>query len=397
MVAPLADRHWRRHGRVMIPLLAAAGLAAIAQFSVWLPTASDLARTFPAAAGGATAVGAVFGLAYAVGALVVGPLADRYGRRPVLLVSLLSLSAVTLVVSVSPTWPIHLGARFVQGLIAVAIPVAGLSWVATSLPPRRRALAAALLTAAWQGANQAGQAYGQVFASFGWRTVQSSLAVGYVLVALAVIEHMGDVRFIPTAGTVREVLGRALGLARLPSVVTCWLLAGLLQGSVFAMYVGLQHTIDPAILLRARLAGLAGVAVAPLLVVTVRARPAWLVVAGVGATVAGLLAQVLMLGSASVLAGSVLVGCGTTLALPPLVTMLTELAPGLEASALAVYGACLAVGATLGVQAPGWLPHTTGYPALAAAVAVVLSVGALGVAVTARSITARFTAAVTDP
>jgi hypothetical protein len=41
---------------------------------------------------------------------------------------------------------------------------------------------------------------------------------------------------------------------------------------------------------------------------------------------------------------------------PPLRNILTGLATGLEASALAVYAACLVAGASLGVEAPGWLP-----------------------------------------
>jgi MFS transporter, YNFM family, putative membrane transport protein len=374
------DRYLREHGRLMVALLAMAGLAALAQFSVWIPTAELLVRTFPAAAGGVAAVGSLFGLAYAVGALVVGPLADRYGRRRVLLGGLFGLAAATVAAAASPTWPLHLGARVAQGLIAVAIPVAGLTWVATVLPPRQRLLAAAVLTAAWQGANQAGQAYGQVLAAAGWRTVQVSLAVGYVLAAVAVVTHMADVRFDATsaATTVVDVLRRVARLARRPPVVACWLLAGLLQGSVFAMYVGLERYMpDPGLLLWARLAGLAGVAITPLVVVRVRTGPLWLIMTSVAVAAGGLLTQAMVPRPAATIAGSVLVGFGTTLALPPLVAVLTRLAVGVEASALAVYGACLAVGASLGVQLPGWLPPWLGFPVLAAALAAALATGAV--------------------
>lgn len=381
-----ADRYLRQHGRLMVALLAVAGLAALAQFSVWIPTAGLLARSFPEAAGGVAAVGSVFGLAYAAGALVVGPLTDRYGCRRVLVAGLLGLAAATLAAATSPTWPLHLGARIAQGLIAVAIPVAGLSWVATALPPRQRLLAAAVLTAAWQGATQAGQAYGQVLAVSGWRTVQASIAAGYALAAFPLLAHMADVRFdAPAATTVVDVLRRVVGLARNLPVVACWLLAGVIQASVFAMYVGLErHMADPRLLLWARLAGLVGALITPLLIVAVKAKPVWLIITGVALAAGGLLAPVVLLRPAMVVAGSVLVGFGTTFALPPLVGVLTQLAVGVEASALAVYGACLAVGASLGVQVPGWLPPWAGYSALAGAIAVALAAATLVLTVTNR-------------
>jgi YNFM family putative membrane transporter len=379
--SPAAGRYQRLHGRAMyllVVLVAVAGLAVLAQFSVMLPLEQLLVTTFPSAVGNVAAAASLFGLAYAGGCLLVGPLADRHGRRPVLVWGLLVLTMATLAAAASPTWPVHLGARILQGLVAAAIPVAGISWVATSLPPHRRLLAAGALTATWQGATQAGLAYGQVLAPFGWRTVQASLAVAYVLAAVVVLARLVDVRFAPAASTTRHVLRRALKLARRPPMVACWLLAGLVQGAVFAMYVGLQHHgVAPRVLLSARLLGLVGVAAAPLLVVAVRARPTWLILTGLTTAVAGLLVQGALLRPVMVVAGAVLVGFGTTFALPPLLTLLTELAAGVEASALAVYGACLAVGASLGVELPGWLPKQLGYPGLAAAIATALAVGTL--------------------
>jgi MFS family permease len=389
VATPLADRYWRHHARlmrVMVVLVAIAGLTVLAQFSVWIPTADLLVQTFPQAAGSVAAVGSLFGLAYAVGALLVGPLADRHGRRTALVMGLFALTVITLLAAASPTWPSYLGIRTVQGLVAAAVPVAGISWVATSLPPQDRALAAGVITAAWQGATQAGQAYGQVLAPLGWRTVQASLAVAYVLAAVVVVFRMVDVRFTPAASTIRGVLRRAARLARRPPMVACWLLAGLVQASVFAMYVGLERArVDPGLLLRSRLLGLVGVAAAPLLLLIVRGRPVWLVLAGVGVTVAGLLAQAAFPRPEVLVAGAILVGLGTTFTLPPLLGILTGIATGLEASALAVYGGCLAVGASLGVEAPGWLPPQLGYAGLAAITATAISLGALALAVTASA------------
>lgn len=57
-----------------------------------------------------------FGLAQ----LVWGPLADRFGRKPIVVASTLSFSVLSLVAGLSATFPLLLVARFLQGIAAAA-------------------------------------------------------------------------------------------------------------------------------------------------------------------------------------------------------------------------------------------------------------------------------------
>lgn len=58
-----------------------------------------------------------------IGSLVHGPLADRFGRRPVILVSLVGYIVAALASAFAPTWETMLGMRFLHGLMAAAMGV----------------------------------------------------------------------------------------------------------------------------------------------------------------------------------------------------------------------------------------------------------------------------------
>jgi MFS transporter, YNFM family, putative membrane transport protein len=371
----------------IIGLLVVTQLLALCQFAVWIPLHGPLSGTFPQASRGLAAVGSSFALAYAAGSLVAGPITDRHGRWPILTGALLGLSATTLVAAVSTTWLGYLAARGAQGLAAAAIPVAASSWVSDTLSPRGFATTEAVFTAAAnQGAVQVGQLWGQLVGPAGWRATFAGLAAAYALAALVLLAALalrGAVlapRMTPGPDArMGAVLRRALGLTRQPPLVLCWTAAGLLLGALLAMYAGLEYFgYDHAVLLRLRLWGLAGAAAAPLALAALPAvRPGWLALAGLAVSVTGLLTQAISGELPAITVGSALVAAGTTFALPPVAMLVVLLSADARASALAVYGCCLAVGASLGAELPGRVPAWLGYPGLCALVASALGVVAL--------------------
>lgn len=58
-----------------------------------------------------------------IGALVHGPLSDRFGRRPVLLIATIGAAIFSLACSISPTFEMLLAMRFAHGLMAAAMGV----------------------------------------------------------------------------------------------------------------------------------------------------------------------------------------------------------------------------------------------------------------------------------
>lgn len=80
-----------------------------------------------------------------VGAFLFGRLADRYGRRPVLMIDVILFSVFELATAFSPTITILLGMRFLFGVAMGGEWGIGASLVMESIPPKSRGLVSGLL------------------------------------------------------------------------------------------------------------------------------------------------------------------------------------------------------------------------------------------------------------
>ncbi|SNT37755.1 MFS transporter, DHA1 family, bicyclomycin/chloramphenicol resistance protein [Granulicella rosea] len=104
-------------------------IAALTSLSIdmTLPAAPAIEHSLGIAAGRAGLIMSVFLAGYAVTPLIGGPLADRFGRRPVLLTSLLLFAASTIACAASRSFTMLLAFRFAQGCasgVATTLPLA---------------------------------------------------------------------------------------------------------------------------------------------------------------------------------------------------------------------------------------------------------------------------------
>ncbi|HYU81204.1 MAG TPA: TCR/Tet family MFS transporter [Candidatus Polarisedimenticolia bacterium] len=101
---------------------------------------------------GAAAVFGIFGTAFAVMQFffspIQGALADRFGRRPVILLSNLGLGLDYIVMALAPTIPILFIGRLVSGATSASFSVSG-AYVADVTPPEKRAARFGMLGAAF--------------------------------------------------------------------------------------------------------------------------------------------------------------------------------------------------------------------------------------------------------
>jgi DHA1 family bicyclomycin/chloramphenicol resistance-like MFS transporter len=78
-------------------------------------------------------------LGFGVGQLAYGPLTDRYGRRPILLITLLGFVAASIFAASSATFPALIGARVLQGLMSAATRVVAVAIVRDNFSGRTMA------------------------------------------------------------------------------------------------------------------------------------------------------------------------------------------------------------------------------------------------------------------
>ena len=108
----------------------------------------------------------LFGTAWALMqflfAPVLGAVSDRFGRRPVILLSNLGLGLDYILMALSPALSWLFAGRVISGLTAASVPTAG-AYIADVTPPEKRAAAFGLLGAAFGIGFIAGPALGGMF------------------------------------------------------------------------------------------------------------------------------------------------------------------------------------------------------------------------------------------
>jgi DHA1 family tetracycline resistance protein-like MFS transporter len=127
--------------------------------------------------GGDTAAAArtvgVFGTAWAAVQIfaspVLGALSDRFGRRPVILLSNLGLGVDYILMAMAPSLGWLFAGRILAGLTSASVPTA-FAYVSDVTPPEKRAKAFGLMGAAFGMGFIVGPALGGMLGSFGPRT-----------------------------------------------------------------------------------------------------------------------------------------------------------------------------------------------------------------------------------
>jgi MFS transporter, DHA1 family, tetracycline resistance protein len=92
--------------------------------------------------------GTVWALMQFIFSPVLGALSDRYGRRPVILISCFGLGLDYILMALAPTlWWLFAG-RVISGITAASYPTAG-AYIADVTPPEKRAAGFGMIGAAW--------------------------------------------------------------------------------------------------------------------------------------------------------------------------------------------------------------------------------------------------------
>ena len=143
--------------------------------------AKEFDRSIPALALTTTATLA----ARPVGAFIFGLLADRYGRRPILMANIIFYSLMEVLSGLAPAYSSFLALRFLYGIGMGGNWGVGASLVLESVPARRRGVASGMLQQGYALGNLlAAGAYYTIFPHWGWRPM---FFVGVIPAALTLL------------------------------------------------------------------------------------------------------------------------------------------------------------------------------------------------------------------
>jgi MFS transporter, DHA1 family, tetracycline resistance protein len=162
-------------------------------FSLILPLMPYLAKTYQASDFQIGLLVAVYAAASLVGAPLLGRLSDRYGRRPLLLVSIFGTFLGFLMLALANSLWMLFMARIIDGLTAGNISIAQ-AYISDVTPPKDRSKAFGLIGAAFGLGFIIGPAVGGALSTFGYMVPALAAAglsmVNMVLVALWLRESL---------------------------------------------------------------------------------------------------------------------------------------------------------------------------------------------------------------
>ena len=207
---------------------------------------------------------------------LLGALSDRFGRRPILLFSLVGHAVDYVAMALAPNlWWLFLG-RMVSGILAATVSTAG-AYIADVTPPERRAASFGMIGAAWGLGFVAGPALGGVLGEIDTRLpfwVAAGLGFAVFLFGLFFVpESLPKERRAPFELGKANPLGSlamlrsSVPLRRLAAVQTLQLLAFNALPSIFVLYSAHRYGWGEATVgLTLGAVGLCGVIVSALVV-----------------------------------------------------------------------------------------------------------------------------------
>ena len=172
-------------------------LAGFATFSLLYcpqPLLPTLSRAFTVDAATASLSISVVTAALALSIVAAATLSDQRGRRLVMLVSLVSASALNVMAALAPSWDLFLLARALEGVALGGVPAVAMTYLAEETEADGLGLAMGIYVGATAVGGMGGRVItGLVAEHFGWRAAVAAIGV------LGLVDAVGFLLLLPTS------------------------------------------------------------------------------------------------------------------------------------------------------------------------------------------------------
>ncbi|MCB5174996.1 MFS transporter [Microvirga lenta] len=184
----------------------------------------------------------------AVAMLVTGTLSEVWGRKPVMVASLLSSAALTILSAAAPNWQILLLARVLMGITLSGLPAVAMAYVSEEVHPKSIGLAMGLFIGGNAIGGMAGRLVSGALTDLGsWRLAIGTIGgLGLIAAILAWRSLPNSVHFLPRRARPVELLRSFADHLRDSGLRYLYAEAFLLMGAFVTLYNYLGYRLMAA-------------------------------------------------------------------------------------------------------------------------------------------------------
>lgn len=346
-----------RNYLIMTIILCWSGLVVMSSLYVTVPLIPVFAEQFGITPTQASAAGSIFSLGFAMGCLMYGAISDKYGRKKVILIGMITLSFISLVLGLVHSFAWIIVLRGIQGAAAATFSPVALAYAVEMYPGNRRVTAIGFISTGFLVAGIVGQIISSLInQQYGWNTLFVILAVVYLMTSLVVwILLPRDEIKRGKDSSIWESLLQIGTVLKQPELRLIYVVALVLLMSFVSMYSVLgSYLSGPAFglsaqqILYVRAAGILGMLVSPFAgKLTQRLGVRTALRLGLTMAVVGLACMGFFTNLPLLILMSLLFVTGIALSVPSLVALVGELGGKLRGIAVSVYTFVLFAGTSI--------------------------------------------------
>ena len=173
---------------LMAFILAWSGLVVLMSLYITLPLTDTFTAFFHISEANAVWSGSAFSFCYALCCLIYGPIADKVGRKPFLVVGITLLTLSTLLIGLVDHYEFLILLRIIQGLAAAAFAPVSLVYTAEVFSSQKKVAVIGYIVSGFLMASVVAQVFAiMINNTMGWKAIFLILGLLYLGTALAVI------------------------------------------------------------------------------------------------------------------------------------------------------------------------------------------------------------------